>query len=473
MKKSDLILTVVQVPVDYILLVIAALTAYQLRFHSLYRSYSPVILDIPLAEFLPLIFGTSAIMIAVYAFAQLYATDTRGSLMREVIRIFTATSIGLVGVVFLMFFERDLFASRFIILVSWLLSIIFVFLGRFIMRFMRHRLLKMGIGSAKVVVIGDTKQADVLTETLQTKFGLGYTVVTSIPTYDEARLKEIITKSAVDVLVLADPDASEKLRRSLIEFAQDMHVHAMYVPSILGTRIQNYEFTAIKGIPLVRVKRTRLEKWGYIYKRLFDIIVSLTLIVLLSPVLILVAISLFIEESECGPLYKNERVGKRGNHFFVYKFRTMYAKYCTGPGYDNSGDAEQYEEKLIKQKSQRKGPLYKVLDDPRRTPIGKLLERWSIDELPQLFNVLLGTMSLVGPRPHQPREVAKYKREHKQLFEVKPGITGMAQISGRSDLDFEEEAKLDIFYIENWSIWLDAVILLKTPWVVVRGHKTK
>ncbi len=111
-------------------------------------------------------------------------------------------------------------------------------------------------------------------------------------------------------------------------------------------------------------------------------------------------------------------------------------------------------------------------DDPRRTKLGRFLEKTSLDELPQFFNVLIGNMSLVGPRPHQPIEVAKYEKWHKKVFNLKPGITGMAQISGRSDLDFDEEVKLDTYYIENWSLWLDIKILLKTPLVVLfRRHR--
>ena len=117
---------------------------------------------------------------------------------------------------------------------------------------------------------------------------------------------------------------------------------------------------------------------------------------------------------------------------------------------------------MIKKISVRKGPLYKIKDDPRKTRVGKIIEKYSIDELPQLFNVFLGSMSLVGPRPHQEREVDKYREYHRRLLTIKPGITGMAQISGRSDLDFEDEYRLDVLYIEEWSLWLDIMICLKT-----------
>jgi lipopolysaccharide/colanic/teichoic acid biosynthesis glycosyltransferase len=140
-----------------------------------------------------------------------------------------------------------------------------------------------------------------------------------------------------------------------------------------------------------------------------------------------------------------------------------------GPQFQDSMKKNlELEQKLIKEKSIKEGPVYKIANDPRITPIGNFIRRWSIDELPQFFNVLQGNMSIIGPRPHQPREVEKYTPEQKSVLAIKPGITGMAQISGRSDLSFEDEVRLDTWYIENWSIWLDLYILLKTPLAVFK-----
>lgn len=172
-----------------------------------------------------------------------------------------------------------------------------------------------------------------------------------------------------------------------------------------------------------------------------------------------------------GPvIYRNERVGVKGN-FDVLKIRSMKEDYCTGRQFANNHSSLELQEKLIKQKSVRKGPVYKIKDDPRVTSVGRFIRALSLDELPQFFNVLKGEMSLVGPRPHQPIEVAKYARHHKKVLTIKPGITGMAQISGRSDLDFDEEVRLDYYYIENWSILLDLKILLKTPFAVLAKRK--
>ena len=168
---------------------------------------------------------------------------------------------------------------------------------------------------------------------------------------------------------------------------------------------------------------------------------------------------------------KNERVRKNGR-FKLFKFRSMIYQYCVGEEY-GSKQALDMEQQLIREKNTKIGPVYKIGDDPRLTKVGKFIRRWSIDELPQLFNVLKGDMSLVGPRPHQPREVDKYERHHKKVLTVKPGITGLAQISGRSDLSFEDEVKLDSYYIENWSLWFDISILLRTPLAVIKGRKAE
>jgi lipopolysaccharide/colanic/teichoic acid biosynthesis glycosyltransferase len=186
-----------------------------------------------------------------------------------------------------------------------------------------------------------------------------------------------------------------------------------------------------------------------------------------------VIFALLVKIDSHGPvLYRNTRIGKEGKSFKLYKFRSMLLQYCTGDEYANE-TAQEYEKELIKSQNSKSGPIYKIANDPRVTKIGKFIRRWSIDELPQLFNVLGGSMSLVGPRPHQPREVAKYELHHKKLLNIKPGITGMAQISGRSDLTFEEEVKLDTYYIENWSLFLDFSILLRTPGAIIRSRKVE
>jgi len=187
------------------------------------------------------------------------------------------------------------------------------------------------------------------------------------------------------------------------------------------------------------------------------------LIIIFSPLILLTILAIRLDSR--GPIFFSRRddgaylyrVGEGGVPFKYFKFRSMIPN-C---------DSMRYNE-LADRNLRTEGPLVKIKDDPRVTRVGKLIRRWSIDELPELFLVFIGRMSLVGPRPHLPEEVARYENYHKKTLTVKPGITGLAQVSGRSDLLFEEEAKLDIYYIENWSLLLDISILFKTPLAVFK-----
>jgi exopolysaccharide biosynthesis polyprenyl glycosylphosphotransferase len=253
--------------------------------------------------------------------------------------------------------------------------------------------------------------------------------------------------------------------RSVIEFAEDRHLTFRYAADTLAAHASLLS-TTIAGIPVIEVRRTRLEGWGRVYKRVFDMVSSLVLIVLTSPIMLLAAIAVALDSR--GPIiFKNERVGLEGAKFQAYKFRSMRADLSVGHQFGDQGAALELEKKLIEERGIKPGPVYKIKDDPRVTRAGGFLRRFSIDELPQLFNVLKGDMSLVGPRPHQPREVEKYERHHRRVLMIRPGITGLAQVSGRSDLSFDDEVRLDTFYIENWTPLMDVAIILKTPGAVV------
>jgi lipopolysaccharide/colanic/teichoic acid biosynthesis glycosyltransferase len=203
-------------------------------------------------------------------------------------------------------------------------------------------------------------------------------------------------------------------------------------------------------------------------KRAMDIIFSGLLIMILSPLLLLTAIIIKLDSR--GPVFFSRRddgsyvtrVGQNGKPFRYFKFRSMIDR----------ADSLRYTE-LADRNLRTDGPLVKIKDDPRVTRFGRFIRRFSIDELPELFLVFMGRMSLVGPRPHLPEEVAKYEQHHHKVLTIKPGISGLAQISGRSDLAFEEEVRLDLYYIENWSMLLDISILLKTPWAVIRHRQAE
>ncbi|KKW13915.1 MAG: hypothetical protein UY52_C0035G0008 [Parcubacteria group bacterium GW2011_GWC2_49_9] len=241
------------------------------------------------------------------------------------------------------------------------------------------------------------------------------------------------------------------------ECADDYHLGFHYSAGLFEFQSPHIQLETIADVPVVEVLRTRLDGWGKIWKRIFDIVLSFLVMLLLSPIILLVSILIKIDSQ--GPVIVSlERIGERGKTFKFYKFRSMVK------------NAHLLKKELLRENDRRDGPLFKIKDDPRVTRVGRLIRKLSLDELPQLWNVFHGDMSLVGPRPHEPEEVQQYERWQRKLLTIKPGMTGLAQISGRSELKFAEEARLDIYYIQNWSIGIDLWILLKTPRVVLSGR---
>jgi exopolysaccharide biosynthesis polyprenyl glycosylphosphotransferase len=230
-----------------------------------------------------------------------------------------------------------------------------------------------------------------------------------------------------------------------------------------------YKAENIGNTVALEYTHSTLDGRSKIIKRLFDIIISLLAIIILSPIFLLIAILISLDSP--GPiLYIQDRVGKYGRHFSFIKFRTMYTHLSIGSKYWGNKAQELYQQLINSDQNHRKGVLAKIHNDPRVTKIGKRLRKTSLDELPNFFSVLIGTMSIVGPRPHLPNEIAKYKSRQKRLLSIKPGITGYAQVFGRDALSFDEEAKLDLYYIQNRSLRLDIYVLFMTIKVVGKGQ---
>ncbi len=471
MKKSGLFFSVLLLPLDYIMIVLAGLTAYYLRFSDLFSSWRPAIFELTLEDYLKILLPLALSWIIVFSLSGLYAIKSARRLFKEVYRVVLACSTGFMLVVILIFIRRELFDSRFIILAGWLLSIFFVSLGRVFVRFLQRRLYKAGIGIRKVVVVGSSKTADSLIGLFSQNKAFGYEIVKRLRDFEletAQELSDFIKINEVDEVLQADPNLTKAEVLRLYDFADENHLTFKYVADLLDTKVLKTEFSEFDGIPVMEVKKTPLDGWGRVLKRTFDIILSLLLLILFSPVLVVSAILIKLESS--GPIFFSSRddgsplyrVGQGGKLFRYFKFRSMIDK----------SDSMRYNE-LSDRNLRKDGPLVKIKDDPRVTRYGKIMRRFSIDELPEFFLVLKGDMSLVGPRPHLPEEVAKYERHHKKVLSIKPGITGMAQISGRSDLSFEEEVKLDTYYIENWSPLMDLTTILRTPLAIFKKREAE
>jgi exopolysaccharide biosynthesis polyprenyl glycosylphosphotransferase len=472
MKKSELFFSVMQVIVDFLMIIFGAGLAYKIRHISEVQAiiHKEGLYNISFEQYLQIVFGLAILIIIVYAFEGLYNIHSTRKFFKESYSVFKATTVVLVLIMIGFFLQREWFSSRFIIVIAWLLIITFVLLGRFIMKsIQQYFTVVRGIGQHRVLIIGLGERVQHIQETIINKPQLGYRIVGYMDYINIRQIKKIKSQFGIDEIIIHEASVPEDLLLKLYDYCQIHNIAYKFLPS--SRQAINFEISIFNGEPIIEIKHTPLDGWNRIAKRTFDIIASIILIILTSPIMLVIALMIKIEDSGGPIIFKNSRIGANGKKIKVYKFRYFQWKWCTTPENSNYEEALEYEKELIKTRSERVGPIYKITNDPRRTKIGVILEKFSLDELPQFFNVLKGEMSLVGPRPHQGREVRHYHEYHRRLLTITPGITGMAQVSGRSDLDFEDEYKLDVYYIENWSLFLDLVIILKTPLVVFRSRK--
>jgi exopolysaccharide biosynthesis polyprenyl glycosylphosphotransferase len=467
MKKFELTFAMLQVPIDFAAVALAGFTAYALRFTESMRAIRPVLFNISWNRYWPVVLFVAGLWVIIFALAGLYGTAGQRKMAKDLPRIIFACSTGFAGITIYVFFTLQKFDSRFLVLAGWLLSILYVFAGRLIVLGLKRLFYRFGVGLRRTVVIGSQTVAEAIAKSLERYRYSGFKLVGTFARFDSASESQILALKP-DEIIFTDPKANEDEALQAVDFANDQNISFKYSADLFASISTNMTVTTIAGVPIIELRRTRLTGWGRIFKRLFDIIGSILLLILCSPIYLIVSIIILCETGR-PVFYKNERVGAYGKKFFTHKFRSMFQKDCTGTQFGESGEeALKKEAKLIEKNNTKEGPVYKIAGDPRVTKFGRFIRKWSIDELPQFWNVFIGQMSLVGPRPHQPREVAKYAKHHKIVLAIKPGVTGMAQISGRSDLSFEDEVKLDAFYIENWNLLIDLIILIKTPFVVLR-----
>lgn len=457
MKKSDLIFSAILVPVDYLMIVLAGVVAYFLRYVDWIQDIRPVIFNLDFLEYFSYIWLIAVGWLIIFTIAGLYQIKGSRRIFNEIGKIFLAVSTGMLAIIVAAFFSRELFNSRFILLVAWILAFIFVALARLIARGIQKMFYARGKGVHKIVLIGSEDSTREIAAEIHRNKKLGFTILARLDNFDQTnveKLNSLFKNKGVDEIIQADTNLSRRQNLSLLDFADEHHLTFKYAADFFETKSTNVDVYTLAGVPIVEVKHTKLDGWGKILKRIFDIIFSLIFLIILSPIFLI--LSLLVKLDSSGPIfYASKRIGARNANIKIYKFRSMVR------------DAERMKTKLLNQNERQDGPLFKMEADPRVTRMGKFMRKWSLDELPQLWNVFKGEISLVGPRPHEPREVAEYEKHQKKVLNIKPGMTGMAQVSGRSDLNFEQEVQLDTFYIENWTPWLDVIILIKTPIVVL------
>lgn len=455
MKRSEIIFNALLVPLDYLMLLTAATAAYFLRLSPPVASLRPAVftVDLPSERYFALAAIVALCWLAAFAAAGLYQMKTNRRRTEEFFQIITGSSLGVMGIIVYIFLSGELFNSRFIVLAGWIFAIVLVAIGRAIMRALQGHLAKRyGIGVHRMLIVGGDRISQALARELSTRTELGWRVVKHLPHPNIDEVRAASGNPGVDEVLLADPDWPRQQVLELVDFCEERRIGFRFVPNLFQTLTVNVTVDTLSGVPVVELKRTALDGWGRVAKRIADVAGGCLGVVLLFPLFVLIGI--LIKLDSAGPvLVKLKRISQ-GREFRLYKFRSMVK------------DAHALKPLLAGQNERRDGPLFKMRNDPRVTRVGRFLRRSRLDEFPQLLNVIRGEMSLIGPRPHEPEEVARYQKHHKKVLALKPGMTGFAQVSGSSNLPFEEEVKLDTFYVENWSLRLDAYILLKTALIL-------
>ncbi len=475
MKRSEIAFGLLRIPLDFLMAVSGLLIGYKLRLDwgvipGMDLSTSTADL-LPLDAYFQISLLFASFLVIVFALFGLYQLRNTEGPLHESKNVAKHALIWILVVMAYFFITRKLAFSRLVLGYGVMVTVLLVMLARLLLRKIEKWFLEANIGRRNVLLLGANKISDRLGRALQKDphYNLvGYLSEKSARMESFkflGSLKELartVRRHQVDSVILTTQNLSEVQDHEVLEFCRQSRIEYRFVPDILEVERSNVDIEPMAGFPLIHLKPTSLDGWGRIGKRTFDIVGSGLGLILLSPVF--AAIALGIKLDSKGPVFFTRleddspayRVGMGGKKFRFIKFRTM------------QHNTHHMRSELAHQ-SHRKGPLMKIKNDPRITKFGAFLRHSSLDELPNLWNVLKGDMSLVGPRPHLPEEVARYEAHHQFLFTIKPGITGLGQVSGRSDLDFEEEARLDSFYIKHWSIFLDLKILFKTLVVVVKG----
>jgi exopolysaccharide biosynthesis polyprenyl glycosylphosphotransferase len=478
-KRSELIFNLLLLPIDFLAVTAAFILSYLIRVRLEDRLVpNPLGFTLFLKIFLIII----PIWIFIFAMLGLYSQSSHRGRIEEMSKVFIGVSGGVMAMILIDFVSRTpLFPAKAIPIYGYGLSLVFVMFGRQVVRGFQRWLFHYGVGVQRVLVIGSGPIAQRLVRDLQGK-GSGYKVLGIIDnarnvekrlpgfqvyqSLEEAKKSKVIKN--LDGFIQADSTLEQADILEMVSYASDRQLSFRFVPNQLGLYALNSKITVMSGIPVMEIRRTPLDGWGRIIKRVFDVLGSAAGLIILSPLFLVIAV--IIKITDPGPVfYKHKRISRAGKKLMVYKFRTMKQQFSSGAGFSGKTDAEIFIEMGRPDLAKEFAKEQKLTDDPRVSRIGKFLRKTSLDELPQLINAFIGNMSLVGPRPIVEAELERYGKEAPTFLILKPGITGLWQTSGRSDLSYEERVKLDIYYIENWSLWLDIRILFRTVMVILKG----
>jgi Undecaprenyl-phosphate glucose phosphotransferase len=454
-QRAFWFLTVSLVLVDAVMAGLAFAVSYMLRLQSEYEDIDPF------SHYIGMMIIHSVIVVLVFMFYRLYHRQRATSHIDEFYSIFGAASVGTIVAIALIWlvYKNQLDYPRLMMVYAWILTIMFVWFGRIVHSRVQWQLQSRGYNEARVVIVGTSEVGRMILQKIRQSPGLGYRVVGFVddnsppPTVlgvevlgSTSDLPHLIREQRIDEVIIATPEASHQDILSIIARCEQSRVTIRVFPDVFQIMASEVSIGDLNGLPLLTMRDVALSGWRVAVKRATDVVGGAIFLVLFSPLMLLVAILIKLD-SPGSVFYVQERMGLDARPFPMLKFRSMRA------------DAEA-----------QTGPVWASASDPRRTRLGSIIRRLSVDELPQFINVVVGEMSLVGPRPERPVFVEQFKRSIPRYMDrhrEKAGLTGWAQVNGlRGDTSVVERTKYDLWYIENWSLLLDLKILLRTAWRV-------
>ena len=463
---------------EFMALVLAFAGAYILRVSI---SHRPLSHQVHAHTYITVFLALIPFLIIIFALLGLYNSNIYEKRFSELGRLLTGSFIGMLFVVFWNFLApKPILPARLVPIYGFILAFIFLVIFRNLARLIRTLLFSYEVGLTSILIVGNTTVAGELVDSLLNSRQSGYLILGLVgenehlqkkyPEFKVFKSFELATKhlgaNNINSIIQTELYPEESKNLEILGYAQANHIGYRFMPGNSELFVGNLDVELFRSsIPMIAVHQTALLGWGRFAKRLFDLLVGGLTLVVTSPFMILIAL---VNKFASGSVFfRQTRLTRYNQKFRVYKFRTQYKKYDgTTPeqAFDKMGRSE-----LAKPYRDNGDYLPK---DPRVTPFGRFLRKTSLDELPQLFNVLKGDLSLVGPRALIPEEIGQYEKRH-AILSVKSGLTGLAQVSGRKNISFDERRQLDMYYVQNWSFWMDIVIIFKTVRVVLSGTGAK
>lgn len=427
---------------------------------------------IPFKQYLWLIEIILPVWSAFLSYFKLYESQRTKSFWKEAWKIAKVSFWGTLLLMAIVFSFKADYISRFFVVLFGCISFFFLFIERLVLRMMLRSARKKGYNFRNILVVGTGRRAREIAEVLSKNKHWGLKLIGFVSDNSETKLEKLgkspilghiidlpqmLQRHVVDELIFAVSRKKLEELEEIFLLCEEQGIRTRVAVNFFPHMIAKVHLDDLYGIPLLTFSTTPYNEGLLMAKRLFDIIIASVLLVVLFPLMAL--ISLLIKVTSDGPIFfRQTRVGLNGRKFTLYKFRSMLK---------NAEDLKSQVEHL----NEMAGPVFKIKNDPRTTWIGRLLRRTSLDEFPQLYNVLRGDMSIVGPRPPLPEEVAQYERWQRRRLSMKPGLTCLWQINGRNKItDFKKWMELDLHYIDNWSLKLDFKIFFKTILVVLAGR---